>query len=49
MDQAEALFDMFGDSFNFGTRKVNGLRRMSHGHGNRFGQTRWYSYIMYVK
>jgi hypothetical protein len=47
--QAEALFDLFRDSFNFGARKVNGLRRMSHGHGIRFGHTRWYSDIMHVK
>jgi hypothetical protein len=22
---------------------------MCHGHENRFGHTRWYSYVMYVK
>jgi hypothetical protein len=49
VDQAEAHFDLFGDSFNFGTRNVHCLRLIYHGHGNRFGQTRRYSYVMYVK
>jgi hypothetical protein len=49
MDQAEAHFDPFGDGFNFSARMVHSLRRMSHGHGNCFGHTRWYSYVMYVK
>jgi hypothetical protein len=46
MDQAEAHFDPFGNSFNFSARMVHGL---SHGHGNLFGHTQWYSYVMYVK
>jgi hypothetical protein len=25
------------------------MRGMYHGHGNCFGHTRWYSYVMYVK
>jgi hypothetical protein len=49
VDQAEAYFDPFGDSFNFSPRKVHNLRRMYHGLGNRFGRTQWYSYVMYVK
>jgi hypothetical protein len=31
MDQAEADFDLFGDSFNLDVRKVHGLRLMYHG------------------
>jgi hypothetical protein len=49
MDQAKAHFALFGDSSYFGTRKVHDLCRMYHGYGNRFGYTRWYSYVMYVK
>jgi hypothetical protein len=49
VDQVEADFDLFGDSFNLGARKVDGLHLMYHGHGNRFGHTRLYSYVMYVK
>jgi hypothetical protein len=48
VDQAEAHFDLFGNSFNFGTRKVHSFRRMYHQHGNHFGHTRWYSYVIYV-
>jgi hypothetical protein len=49
VDQAEADFDLFGDSFNLDVRMVHGLRLMYHGHGNRFGHTRWYSYVTSVK
>jgi hypothetical protein len=49
MDQAEAHFDPSRDSFNFSARKVHVLQRMYHRHGNQFGHTRWYSYVMYVK
>jgi hypothetical protein len=49
VDQADAHFELFGDSFNFGARKVHGLHLIYNGHGNRFGHTRWYSYITYVK
>jgi hypothetical protein len=49
VDQVKADFDLFGDSFNLGARKGHGLRLMYHGHGNRFGHTRWYSYVMFVK
>jgi hypothetical protein len=49
VDQAEAHYDPFGDSYNFGARKVHGLHQMYHGPGNYFWHTRWYSYVMYVK
>jgi hypothetical protein len=49
MDQAKAHFNLFGDSFDFSTRKVHSLRQMYHGHGNHFGYTRWYSCVMHVK
>jgi hypothetical protein len=49
VDKAKAHFDLFGDSFNFGARMVHSLRQMYHGHGNRFGHTQWYTYVMYVK
>jgi hypothetical protein len=39
VDQAEAHFDLFGDSFNFGAGKVHGLRLMYDGPRNRFGHT----------
>jgi hypothetical protein len=45
VDQAEAHFDPFGDTYNFSARKVHGLRRMYHGSGNCFRHTRWYSYV----
>jgi hypothetical protein len=41
--QVEARFGLFGDSVNLGARWVHGLHQMCHGHGNRFGHTRWYS------
>jgi hypothetical protein len=49
VDQAEALFDLFGESFDIGARKMHGSRRMFHGNENRFGYTRCYPYVMYVK
>jgi hypothetical protein len=49
VDQAEVDFDLFGDSCNLGARKFHGLCLMYHGHGNRFGHTQWYSYVMYAK
>jgi hypothetical protein len=49
VDQAEADFDLFGESFSLGATKVHGLRLMYHVHGNCFQHTRWYSYVMYVK
>jgi hypothetical protein len=49
VEQVEADFDLFGESFNLGARKDHDLRLMYHGHGNRFGHTRWYSYVMYDK
>jgi hypothetical protein len=38
--QVEAYFCPFGDNVNLGARKVYGLRRMYHGHGNHFGHAR---------
>jgi hypothetical protein len=35
VDLVEADFDLFGDNFNLGTRKVHGLPLMYHGHGAR--------------
>jgi hypothetical protein len=49
VDQAKDHFDLFGDSFNFGARKVHGLRLLYHGMENHFGHNRRYSYVMYVK
>jgi hypothetical protein len=42
MGQLEAYFGLFEDSVNLGTRWVQGLHRMYHGHGNLFGHTQWY-------
>jgi hypothetical protein len=39
VDQAEAHFDPFGDSFNLGATEVYGLRQMYLGHQNDFGHT----------
>jgi hypothetical protein len=41
--QVEARFGPFGDSVNLSARQVRGLRRIYHGHSNRFGHTPWYS------
>ena len=41
--QVEAHFGPFGDSANFGARKVHGLRRTYHRLGHHFGHTRWNS------
>jgi hypothetical protein len=49
VDHVETCFDAIGDSFNIDPRKVHDLRWMCHGHGNRFGHTQWYYYVMYVK
>jgi hypothetical protein len=42
VDQAEAVFDLFREGFNFSARKVHGLCRKYHVHGNFFRHTRWY-------
>jgi hypothetical protein len=39
---------MFGGSFNLGARKLYGLCLMYCRHGNCYGHTRWYSYVMCV-
>ena len=43
--QLEPHFDPSGDSANLDARSVHGLRRMYHKLRNRFGRTRWYSYV----
>ena len=47
--QVEPHFGLFGDSANHDARLVHGLRRTYHRLGNRFGRTRWYSYVTWVK
>jgi hypothetical protein len=41
--QMEAHFGPFGDSVNFHTRVVHGLRRTCNRLENHFGRTRWNS------
>ena len=41
--QLEAHFGPFGNSANLDARSVQGLRRMYHRLGNRFGRTQWNS------
>jgi hypothetical protein len=48
VDHLEAEFNMFGGSFNLGARKVHGLRLMYCRHGNCYGHSRWYSFVMCV-
>jgi hypothetical protein len=40
--QVEARFSLFRDSVNLSERRVDGLCRMYHGHGNHYGHTQWY-------
>jgi hypothetical protein len=40
--QVEARFYPFGEGVHLGARKVYGLRRMYHVHGNLLRHTRWY-------
>ena len=47
--QVEGCFGPFGDSVNLNARKVLGLHRMYHRHGNHFRLIRWYSNVMLVK
>jgi hypothetical protein len=47
--QVETHFGPFGDSVNLSARKVHGLRRIYHGHGNHFRRTRWNSKATWVK
>jgi hypothetical protein len=49
MDQAEAHFDLLGNSLNLGAISGLGLRQMYHDNGNRFGHSQLYSWVMYVK
>ena len=43
--QVEARFGPFGDSATPYARYVHGLRQTYHKLRNRFGRTRWYSYV----
>ena len=42
-------FSPFGDIASVGARQGNGMRQMYHRLRNRFGHTRWYSYVMRLK
>ena len=44
----EARFGPFGHSANLDARLVHCLRRAYHRLGNRFGRTRWNSYVTWV-
>ena len=46
--QVEAHFSPFGDSANLDARLVHGLRRTYQKLRNRFGHTRWNSYVTWV-
>jgi hypothetical protein len=46
--QLEAHFSPFGDSANLDARLVHFLCRTYHRLGNRFGHSRWNSYVMWV-
>ena len=45
----EFRFGPFGDSVNVGGRYVHGLCQTCHRIRNRFGHTRWFSYVMRLK
>jgi hypothetical protein len=47
--QVEARLGPFGDSVNFGTRKVHSLHRTYHRLKNYIGHTCWYSFVTWVK
>jgi hypothetical protein len=44
----DARFGLFGDSANLDARLVHGLRRTYRRLRNRFGLTRWISYVTLV-
>jgi hypothetical protein len=44
----DARFGLFGDSANIDARLVHDLHRMYHRLRNRFGRTRWISYVTLV-
>ena len=46
--QLEAHFGLFGDSANLDARSVQDLSRTYHRLRNRFGRTRWNSYVTWV-
>ena len=45
----ETRFDPFGDGVSVSATYVHGLRQMYHRLRNRFGRTRWYSYVTRLK
>ena len=46
--ELDARFGPFGYSANLHSRSVRGLRGTYHRLGNRFGRTRWNSYVTWV-
>jgi hypothetical protein len=46
--QLETRFGPFRDSANFDARSVHGFHRMYRRLKNRFGRTRWNSYVTWV-
>ena len=47
--QVEACFGPFRESVSLDARQVHGLRQMHYRLRNRFGCTRWYSEVTWVK
>ena len=45
----ESRFYPFGDGVSVSATYVHGLRQMYHRLRNRFGRTRWYSYVTRLK
>jgi hypothetical protein len=49
MGRVESRFSPFGDSVSVSARQVHGVHRTYHRHRNRFGRTRWYSLVTWLK
>jgi hypothetical protein len=49
MGRVEFRFSPFGYSVSVSARQVHGLHRTYHRHRNRFGRTRWDSYVTRLK
>jgi hypothetical protein len=49
MGRVEFRFSPFGYSVSVSARQVHGLHRTDHRHRNRFGRTRWDSYVTRLK
>jgi hypothetical protein len=49
MGRVEFRFSPFGDSVSVSAREVHDLHRTYHRHRNRFGRTRWDSYVTRLK